>query len=880
MKRILSLLFVLNIYMINAQNYSLLNSVMAWAEADATKPSLTLKWKTDPTDSVFTIYRKLKNSNSWGTKPLVTLGKGSSLYRDTTVKLGSAYEYRIQRVSTARVFANSYLYGGVNVDPIELRKTILVLVDQRISDGITVERAQLIEDLKNETWNVIERIIPSSFKDFDVKDTILAVRNRFPNLTSVFIIGHVAVPYSGNTAWDGHVTATDNHQGAWVCDNYYADLDGFWADELISNLAPIRNENKNEIGDGKYDDSVIPSDVELEVGRVDFFNMPAFKLKEIELLKKYLNKDHLFRIGSIRPERRAIVQDNINFQGEYFGSTGYKNFTVLVGPDSVKTDIFRDRMLEKSYLLAYGAGFGSYTTSSGITTTSNLVVDSLRGIFTYMFGSFFGDWDVQDNLLRAALGSGTVLTCAWAGRPGWQMHHMSMGETIGFSTKTTVNDNLYSGSPIGNRGAHVSLLGDPSLTLLPVKPPINLNVSEAGPKINLSWTESPEATHGYSIFRRKLPETSFIKIADGVMGNTYSDKCLKKNDEYEYLVAAIKLDVNGSGTFYNRSAGARGTIIVKNSNQVEISNSDVVINQDYETLHAQLKSNVNNVIGLKWTINGNQYSGDSIQIDLPCSPSNQILNMIAEGECNSDSITIPVNVVCSTPEVIKYSTDPEIKCFGDVTNITLDSITGATPFSFNWSTGSTTNQVKNVKGQINVEITSSKGTKKSFTINLPEYTQVQITDIQVKNINVGFNKGKVTSVSSQGGVPPYQHRVLNVTKQDSLEAGTYTLEVTDANGCTSTKTFEIKINVAVIDVPSTLTTVYPNPAGHELYIKSQDQISALEIINIEGKLIATPAIQHIAKDLYKINIQSLNPGMYYLNIKDKKKTSAIQFVKE
>ncbi|MEP7196880.1 MAG: T9SS type A sorting domain-containing protein [Saprospiraceae bacterium] len=862
--------FSLWILCANAQNYSLLNSVMAWAEPDVAKPALTLKWVNDTSATSYLIYRKTRDAKLWPSKVLATLGKTDLSWRDTAIQIGQAYEYRIKKTSGG-IISYTYLYGGVNVEQVELKKTILLLVDANVKSAIQTEVNTLVEDLKNESWNVIELSIPKDKTAIEVKDTIRKVYEINPNLSSIFIIGHVAVPYSGNTNWDGH----PDHQGAWVCDNYYADINGNWTDEFVSNVSAGRVENRNEIGDEKWDNDVIPSDVDFEVGRVDFFNMPALIKSETQLLKNYLNKDHLFRIGKIRPERRAIVQDNFNFAGEFFGSSGYRNYTVFFGPDSVKTDVFRDRLLEKSYLCAYGAGGGWYQGAGGISTTPQMATDSLRTVFTFLFGSYFGDWDVQDNFLRSALASGTILTCAWAGRPGWQIHHMAMGETIGFCGKTTINNQQYTGSPYGNRGAHVSLMGDPSLTLLPVLPPTGLTVTELGKMVNLSWKASTEASEGYSIFRRKLPATKFEMIADKIKATTYSESCLDKGASYEYLVAAIKLEKNASGTFNNRSAGTRAGITIQNSSLTE---ADILYIQDYEFLRAVANS-VNSKKN-SWLVNGKTIINDSLIVSLPCDPKVQKISLVSEGDCNVDTLSTLLNVICSVPEITKYHINPEIFCFGDVTSVYLDSISGAGPFTYLWSDGSTTNPITNAKGKLSVEVTSSKNTKASFDISLAEFDAIQITNIQVKNVNSGFNKGKVTGIQAQGGVPPYSYKVLNVSRQDSLEVGTYTLQVTDANGCVTTKTFEIKLNVATKDFNRETVNVFPNPAKEELFINTTLQLNQISLISVDGKDLGVLKAELISTGNYRINIHQLQAGYYQLDLGLQNQHQRISFVKE
>lgn len=53
------------------------------------------------------------------------------------------------------------------------------------------------------------------------------------------------------------------------------------------------------------------------------------------------------------------------------------------GPDSTSTADYRTSLLNGSYLWSYGAGGGWYEGAGGISTTQNMAVDSLQGIFTF-----------------------------------------------------------------------------------------------------------------------------------------------------------------------------------------------------------------------------------------------------------------------------------------------------------------------------------------------------------------------------------------------------------------------------------------------------------------------------------------------------------------
>src|SRR6185503_3639869 len=97
------------------------------------------------------------------------------------------------------------------------------------------------------------------------------------NVKSVFLFGHVPVPYSGQLNPDGHA----DHVGAWPADVYYGDIDGNWTDNSVNFTQSINTDAAdaarltNRPGDGKFDQTQIPSPVELEVGRVDLSNLPG-----------------------------------------------------------------------------------------------------------------------------------------------------------------------------------------------------------------------------------------------------------------------------------------------------------------------------------------------------------------------------------------------------------------------------------------------------------------------------------------------------------------------------------------------------------------------------------------------------------------------------
>ena len=94
--------------------------------------------------------------------------------------------------------------------------------------------------LTGDGWTVIRRDVSRTDSAANIKSVIQSEYARDPaRVRSVFLFGHIPVPYSGNLNPDGH----PDHQGAWPTDAYYGDMDGTWTDNSISNTSAQHQAN-------------------------------------------------------------------------------------------------------------------------------------------------------------------------------------------------------------------------------------------------------------------------------------------------------------------------------------------------------------------------------------------------------------------------------------------------------------------------------------------------------------------------------------------------------------------------------------------------------------------------------------------------------------
>lgn len=167
-----------------------------------------------------------------------------------------------------------------------------------------------------------------------------------------------------------------------------------------------------------------------------------------------------------------------------------------------------------------------------------------------------GDWNVASNFLRAPLTTATRgLTCVWAGRPNWDVHHMGMGETIGYSTRLTQNNRSLNYDPRGNGslGVHIALMGDPTMRMHPVAPVSSLTATVVGSNVQLAWTASADGTVlGYHVYRDAAQTGPYLRRTPSPVTETaYTDSSDRPGDVV-YMVRAVKLEAGAGGSTRTR----------------------------------------------------------------------------------------------------------------------------------------------------------------------------------------------------------------------------------------------------------------------------------------------------------------------------------------
>ena len=142
-------------------------------------------------------------------------------------------------------------------------------------------------------------------------------------------------------------------------------------------------------------------------------------------------------------------------------------------------------------------------------------------------------------------------------------------------------------------------------------------------------------------------------------------------------------------------------------------------------------------------------------------------------------------------QLVVTPTGTDILCNGLSTgSVTLNVSGGTVAYAFNWSNGSTTQNITNLgAGPYSVTVTDANSctANSSVTINQPTALTASISS----QTNIGCSGGTTGSITiaGSGGTLPYTYswsNGQNTATASNLIAGNYSATITDANSCTAT----------------------------------------------------------------------------------------------
>nr|WP_246558962.1 T9SS type A sorting domain-containing protein [Hymenobacter piscis] len=171
----------------------------------------------------------------------------------------------------------------------------------------------------------------------------------------------------------------------------------------------------------------------------------------------------------------------------------------------------------------------------------------------------------------------------------------------------------------------------------------------------------------------------------------------------------------------------------------------------------------------------------------------------------------------TAPLTVSISAQTNVLCFGGTTGAATVTATGGTaPYTYLWSNSATTATITGLTaGTYNVMVTdaASRTATASATITEPS---ALTSSVAVTNVSCFGGSTGAINLTPAGGTAPYTFNWgggISTEDRTGLAAGTYSVTITDANGCTRTQSATISQPATALSVSVSKTDATSNGAA-------------------------------------------------------------------
>jgi len=210
-------------------------------------------------------------------------------------------------------------------------------------------------------------------------------------------------------------------------------------------------------------------------------------------------------------------------------------------------------------------------------------------------------------------------------------------------------------------------------------------------------------------------------------------------------------------------------------------------------------------------------------------------------------------------------------CFGICDgSIDATGISGTAPYTYLWddpAAQSTSTAIGLCPGSYSVIVTDGTGGTSTAIATIIEPLELTVSLFAVAPACDTCIDGWV-SASVTGGTMPYAYLWNDSAAQTSSSAtnlmnGTYSVTVTDANGCVVASDSVVVLGIATLNKKLNIS-IYPNPTTGMIYIDPVNRDVQVEVLDLMGRLV----LQTDLSDKGGVDLASLSDGTYYVRIKD------------
>ncbi len=240
--------------------------------------------------------------------------------------------------------------------------------------------------------------------------------------------------------------------------------------------------------------------------------------------------------------------------------------------------------------------------------------------------------------------------------------------------------------------------------------------------------------------------------------------------------------------------------------------------------------------------------------------------------------TIVVTSVCPVNLASTYNASDETIEGASDGSITVNPTSGSGPYSYNWSSGGTSETETGLAaGSYSVTITDANGCEEILTVDLIATCPSSLglsasaTDESIQGASDG-----TASASTSAGAIPFSYEWNNGETGNTiinLAPGTYTVTVTDNNGCQEVNSVTVNqgsppVSIDEIDIVGSLALA-PNPTKGISYLDirfTQAIPLKVDLVSLVGQVLSSYEFDNTSGENIRLDISDVPSGIYFIRL--------------
>ncbi len=280
--------------------------------------------------------------------------------------------------------------------------------------------------------------------------------------------------------------------------------------------------------------------------------------------------------------------------------------------------------------------------------------------------------------------------------------------------------------------------------------------------------------------------------------------------------------------------------------------------RDTSTCRGPVQLNATGGVTYTWSpVAGLSNPSISNPVANPASTTTYVLT-VSNGACTgNDTIVISTGILNAT------TASNSVSCNGGNNGSVSVATNGLNaPYIYHWSNGAVSSAVSNLNaGTYSVVVSDASGCSSSYTVAVNQPTPIAATASVVANVSCAGGSDASTSATGSGGTAPYNYVWIptgqNTQIASALSAGTYSVVVSDANGCTIPQSVNITQPTA-ITLTQTSVIASCGLSNGTATINANGGVGGYTYLWLTNPVQSTQTISNLAAGAYNVLVADAN----------------------